>query len=186
MNLHNRERAYVGIADLSWDSGLEASAQDWAEYLAVNNQFRHSGQPVGENLASASNRSNVVTYMFNSWANEKVHFSNAKPFPDVSVDGGWVGHYTQLIWGATYEVGCGVAYQSGVNYLVCQYRLDGNYNGNCVVYPDDVIRTPTGHIETCDPDSNDSGSNSGGSDNGSGSGSNGGDYPGKIDRRPGH
>ena len=144
LNLHNKERAYVGIADLKWDSGLESTAQAWAEFLAENNKFYHSGQPVGENLASASNRTNVVSYMFCLWSGEKRSFSNAKPYPNVSTDGGMVGHYTQIIWGRTYAVGCGVAYKSGVNYLVCQYKLSGNYIGNYVYYPGDVIRTPTG------------------------------------------
>jgi len=144
LNLHNKERAYVGIADLSWDSSLETTAQEWADFLAENNKFYHSGQPVGENLASASNRSNVVSYMFSLWSGEKKHFSNEKPYPNVSTDGGMVGHYTQIIWGRTYAVGCGVGYQSGVNYLVCQYKLAGNYIGNYVYYPGDVIRTPTG------------------------------------------
>ncbi len=144
LSLHNKERAYVGIKDLSWDSSLESSAQEWADFLALNNKFYHSGEPVGENLASASDRSNVVSYMFSLWSGEKRSFSNAKPYPNVSTDGGMVGHYTQIIWGRTYAVGCGVGAQGGVNYLVCQYKLSGNYIGNYVYYPGDVIRTPTG------------------------------------------
>jgi len=143
LDLHNVERAYVGIKNLTWSSSLETTAQEWAEYLATNNKFSHSGEAVGENLAMASIRSNVVAYMFSLWSGEKSSFSNAKPYPDVSTDGGAVGHYTQLIWGATYEVGCGVANTTSYSYLVCQYLLAGNYIGNYVYKASDVIYTPT-------------------------------------------
>jgi len=148
LDLHNVERAYVGIANLTWSSSLETTAQEWAEYLAANSKFSHSGEAVGENLAMASIRSNVVAYMFSLWSGEKSSFSNANPYPDVSTDGGAVGHYTQLIWGRTYEVGCGVANTTSYSYLVCQYLLAGNYIGNYVYKASDVIYTPTSGSST--------------------------------------
>jgi len=145
LNLHNIERSCLGLGNLTWDATIAAAAQDWAEYLAENDLFKHSGDDgVGENIAEASIRANMAAFLFSLWAEEKEHFSNAKPYPNVSTDGDVVGHYTQIIWGRTYAVGCGVGYQSGVNYLVCQYKLAGNYIGNYVYYPGDVIRTPTG------------------------------------------
>ncbi len=148
LELHNVERAYVGIKNLTWSSSLETTAQAWAENLATNKLFSHSGQAVGENLAMASIRTNVVSYMFSLWSGEKSSFSNAKAYPDVSTDGGAVGHYTQLIWGATYEVGCGVANTTSSSYLVCQYLLAGNYIGNYVYKASDVIYTPTSGSST--------------------------------------
>jgi len=143
LNLHNIERSCVGLKNLTWDASIAASAQKWSDYLATNNKFQHSGDPYGENIATASIRNNVVSFMFSMWSDEKKSFSNAKPFPDVSTDGGAVGHYTQLIWSMTYAVGCGVSNSSsGMSYLVCQYNLAGNYIGNYVYKASDIVQTP--------------------------------------------
>ena len=143
LNLHNVERACVGLADLTWSNDLAVTAQTWSDYLASSGNFEHSGDPVGENIAMASIRDNVVSFMFSMWSDEKSSFSNARPFPDVSTDGGAVGHYTQLIWSMTNRVGCGVSNSTrGNSYLVCQYLLGGNYIGNYVYKASDVVRTP--------------------------------------------
>jgi hypothetical protein len=40
-----------------------------------------------------------------------------------------VGHYTQLIWPTTREVGCAVAKGQGNDVLVCRYAPAGNVLG---------------------------------------------------------
>ena len=52
-------------------------------------------------------------------------------FPDVSRTGRWsdVGHYTQIIWPETQEVGCATALNASHEVLVCRYWPAGNVIG---------------------------------------------------------
>ncbi len=57
VNLHNIERSAIGVKNLTWSASLANSSQDWANYLAANSKFVHSGTSgVGENLAEATFR----------------------------------------------------------------------------------------------------------------------------------
>jgi hypothetical protein len=40
-----------------------------------------------------------------------------------------VGHYTQLVWRATTQVGCASASSEREDILVCRYAEAGNYRG---------------------------------------------------------
>ena len=69
--------------------------------------------------------------MVQLWGAEKQYFQYGI-FPDVSITGNWmdVGHYTQIIWRNTTEVGCGSANGTdGMNRFVCRYSSPGNYVG---------------------------------------------------------
>jgi hypothetical protein len=64
------------------------------------------------------------------WGDEKQFFRNGV-FPNVSTTGNWiqVGHYTQLVWRDTKEVGGGLATGHGADFLVCNYDPPGNWLG---------------------------------------------------------
>ena len=53
-------------------------------------------------------------------------------FPDNSTTGKVedVGHYTQVIWRATSEVGCAEATSADEDILVCRYTEAGNIKAN--------------------------------------------------------
>ena len=72
-----------------------------------------------------------LTEMVEAWGDEQAYFIPNRSFPDVSTTGNWadVGHYTQLIWRDTTEVGCGLATANGYDVLVCRYTPPGNYQG---------------------------------------------------------
>lgn len=135
VNEHNTAyRTPVGAASITWSASLAQTAQAWADNLANNvHTLQHSGQQgVGENIAAASPGSRTVSQMVDQWGAEKADFQ-AGTFPDVAKDGNWqnVGHYTQVIWGATTQVGCGFATDTNGSwdYLVCQYSPQGNVQG---------------------------------------------------------
>ncbi len=139
---HNTWRAKVGVPALHYSTALEASAQAWAEHLKARNrcQPQHSAPrgKYGENLYWASairwsdGRREVqkVTpqMVVESWAGERADYDYAdnrcKP-------GKVCGHYTQVVWKDTREVGCGhaVCQDSKDQIWVCQYAPPGNVIG---------------------------------------------------------
>ena len=131
---HNKYRTELGIPNLTWSDTLANDAQSWANYLALNNKFEHSGvSGQGENLWKGTAGYFTPTQMVDHWGSEKQYFQNGV-FPNVSTTGNWfdVGHYTQMIWKNTTQVGCGIARGGGNDILVCRYAPPGNYTGQTV------------------------------------------------------
>ena len=59
------------------------------------------------------------------WYDEVNQYSYSNPVFGMST-----GHFTQVVWKSTTEVGCGVAIGSnGKVYGVSQYKAPGNYAG---------------------------------------------------------
>ena len=152
LELHNIERRIIGLADVSWSPTIAQSAQSWANNLASTNSFKHSGtKGVGENIAKGSIRKNMISFLFGMWAKEKENFDNSKPYPDCTNGKGKIGHYTQIIWSKTNEIGCGVANTSSSTVLVCQYKVSGNFIGNWVYTEEDIVQKPTQPGEPTEP-----------------------------------
>jgi hypothetical protein len=132
--VHNAERAAFGAPPLSWDPGLAASAQAYAQRLAAIGRLQHSSRAErpgqGENLWIGSRGAFSVAAMAGSWANERVRFVPGR-FPAVSRSGNWadVGHYTQMVWPGTSRLGCGLASSPRWDVLVCRYGPAGNVDG---------------------------------------------------------
>ena len=131
---HNRERSALGLILLSWNPALARSARRWADYLATTGRFAHAPEnyatPEGENLWAGTKGYFTPEAMVNAWIREKRYFRPGT-FPDSSTTGRVedVGHYTQLIWRATKEVGCAEAASASEEILVCRYAEAGNYRG---------------------------------------------------------
>ncbi|MDE1895615.1 MAG: hypothetical protein KGH91_00930 [Rhodospirillales bacterium] len=125
---HNQYRTSLGLPPLRWSSRLAEQAQSWAEHLAAIGQLVHSGS--GQNLAMASAGSESLTQLVQLWGNEQANFTDGV-FPDISTTGNWmdVGHYSQIVWRTTTEIGCGFAEGNGSDFLVCDYDPPGNVMG---------------------------------------------------------
>lgn len=132
---HNKYRQEVGVPNLTWSPTLAAHAQAWANQLASTGRFDHSTDPhgEGENLAKGTVRADRAAELVGLWGDEKKNFQPGN-FPDVSTTGDWadVGHYTQVVWRDTTQVGCGIAAGGGSTVLVCRYSPPGNYEGEPV------------------------------------------------------
>jgi hypothetical protein len=127
LSIHNRERALVGVPALVWSDQLAAGAQTWADHLATINEMVHStDMSYGENLAGKRTGGDTVPTMVESWVAEK------KDYHGETIDSTnylVFGHYTQMVWQNTREVGCGMATGSVNDFLVCRYSPPGNSVG---------------------------------------------------------
>ncbi|HVP86073.1 MAG TPA: CAP domain-containing protein [Rhizomicrobium sp.] len=134
LTMHNRERLALGLQPLTWNPALAQSAKEWADYLAATGRFEHAPEDgpdaEGENLWAGTRGYFSVEAMVNAWAREKRYF---KPgvFPHNSTTGNVedVGHYTQMVWRGTSQVGCAESSSAREDILVCRYAEAGNYVG---------------------------------------------------------
>ncbi len=130
----NRERAALGVEPMNWNAALAQSAQRWADRLAATGALAHAPvdmrRPEGENLWAGTKGHYALEAMVDAWAREKRDFKQGT-FPDNSITGRFedVGHYTQLMWRDTRQVGCAVARSEREDVLVCRYSQAGNWIG---------------------------------------------------------
>lgn len=135
LKAQNAERAAIGVPPLSWNAALAADARVWADQLAATGRFEHSPDeagkdPQGENLWAGTPRAFSPEAMIGLWASEKKDYRPGV-FPNNSRSGDVerVGHYTQLIWRNTGQVGCATAVGKREEFLVCRYSEPGNVYG---------------------------------------------------------
>lgn len=127
---HNKARADVGVAPLRWSTGLSRYAQEWAEYLAgrgcilEHREGAYNVEGYGENIAGG----NITTLKAS-----ELWYSEIKDFKNVVLNSSnWydTGHYSQMVWRNTTEVGMGAARCADGRYIVvANYNPTGNYMG---------------------------------------------------------
>jgi uncharacterized protein YkwD len=131
LTAHNQERVRLGMKPLVWSERLSGDAASWAKHQAKTSSFEHATDTDdGENLWMGTSGFYSPEDMVGSWIAERALFKSGR-FPSVSTTGKWedVGHYTQLVWFNTTEVGCARAANQSDDYLVCRYGPAGNWLG---------------------------------------------------------
>ena len=124
---HNRVRGGVGVPPLEWSAQLAAVAQQWASELAASGKFAHRPKGrYGENLFEIHGARATPAEIVAAWAGEAKDYDAAR---NVCHTGKVCGHYTQLVWRTTTNVGCGVARRGTREVWVCNYDPPGNWAG---------------------------------------------------------
>lgn len=143
---HNAARQDVGVnTPMRWSNDMAAYAQEWSNYLAFQNgckmahrsKLGFNRKKAGENIYWASplmwsdGRTEVqdvdAPEVAKAWADEKVdyNYTNNRCRP-----GKQCGHYTQMIWRDSTEVGCGMTLCPDKGQIwVCNYNPPGNWIG---------------------------------------------------------
>ncbi|CAK5103997.1 unnamed protein product [Meloidogyne enterolobii] len=110
---------------------LEKQAQAWADKCTYSHSDPYGNY--GENFyayARMDNDSAAIEYVVKGWWSELEYRGALGPYPgqdcvafDAPQNNRGIGHWTQLAWYNTYQVGCGIGrcpkYKS---YVVCQYK----------------------------------------------------------------
>lgn len=135
LDIHAASRKAVGLDPMTWSTEVAESAQRWADVLSNDHcgQLIHSSSDFrngyGENLSlgwGSLGAERAVTL----WADE-VNYYNYDA--NSCQSGQQCGHYTQMVWENSTEIGCAkaVCTQGGASYevWVCQYNPAGNYIG---------------------------------------------------------
>ena len=139
VDAHNQLRAKHGVEPLTVASDLCALAQTWADYLLESNTTGHSPNDhrsgAGENIAEMQGSSPNLDYeakdVTKSWYSEiDVYQSYFGKEPPSMGSGPAYGHFTQVVWKNTKEMGIGKAKGNGRVVVVANYRPAGNFIGS--------------------------------------------------------
>ena len=143
LKIHNDARQDVGSPPLVWSLKLEKQALLYAKILARKDEkkrMKHSETNDGENM--------TYTFSLETINNTTTPTFSQSPLSDASV--GWyeeikdynyskikrriigppIGHYTQMVWKTTKQVGIAHAIsKKGSVYVVARYYPAGNFIG---------------------------------------------------------
>ena len=134
---HNVYRAKHGVPPLVLSTQLNDVAQHYAEQLARINQLVHSNNThFGENLYAFGSSDQVLPRpetVVDRWYNEIQKYNFDKPGFHTGT-----GHFTQLVWKSSKELGMGTAQAAnGTWYVVANYSPPGNISGQ---FPLNVLK----------------------------------------------
>jgi len=134
---HNIYRAKHGVPPLALSSQLNGVAQQYAEQLARTNQLVHSDNTqLGKNLYAFGSSGQTLPRpeaVVDRWYSEIQNYNFNKPGFHTGT-----GHFTQLVWKSSKELGIGIAQAAdGTWYVVANYNPPGNISGQ---FPLNVLK----------------------------------------------
>lgn len=122
---------------LTWNATVAATAQTWADGCT----YAHGGQNgYGQNIYAAASTDPGFTATLSdaalSWASEEPDYNYASN----TCSGAQCGHYTQMVWSSTTQLGCGLKFCTKNTpfdpkvfphwyLIVCDYNPAGNITG---------------------------------------------------------
>ncbi|XP_019932531.3 Golgi-associated plant pathogenesis-related protein 1 [Aedes albopictus] len=133
---HNRLRTRHSASPLKLNPDISRYAQEWAADISSRNVMQHrSNNRYGENLYACFGKPNLTgEEVVRSWYDEIKDYRFGEVNPN---NFSKVGHFTQVVWKNTKELGVGFARNGNTIFVVCNYDPPGNFNGQ---YPVNVTR----------------------------------------------
>lgn len=149
LSMHNTYRTQHHSPAMTTSDSLNSTAQSWAKQIATTGELAHSSSSqrngAGENLyvsyttAASIAPDTLANSAVKSWYDEVAKYNYANPAFAAST-----GHFTQVVWKSSTELGCGAAQgtktlqgkQYKAFYVVCHYAPAGNVTGQ---FPANVL-----------------------------------------------
>ncbi|XP_043287006.1 venom allergen 5-like [Venturia canescens] len=130
------------LKDLIWDDALATAAQGWANQcqISIGREFVNEDTKFGQNFFIIRNDlyTELETMLY-YWYSEVHNFNNTlvSSYEDPLPTEESYSNYTQMVWGSTTRVGCGIVrFITDENlkqtYFVCNYAPRGNIVGQPV------------------------------------------------------
>ena len=140
LDSHNRVRAKHRLPPLKWSNNLAKYSQAWANQLGSGNKcqmYHRDRTPFGENLYRSTaivwtdGRREInpvsIKQVVKAWTDEERWYDYSR---NRCQPGQQCGHYTQVVWKDTKEVGCAMQVCADKSQTwVCSYNPPGNYVG---------------------------------------------------------
>lgn len=115
LRFHNLKRCWHQVGNVLWDESLAAASKRHAERCV----FAHDATAnAGENLAIGF--SSDISAMDQWYLEVSAYRGDWSP---------QTGHFTQMVWKGTTQIGCGTAQCPQGRFLVCRYLPQGNVLG---------------------------------------------------------
>ncbi|GAA5802091.1 hypothetical protein HPULCUR_007551 [Helicostylum pulchrum] len=118
---HNKYRSKHHVAGVRWNQKLANHAKKVSKSCVWgHNVLKGTGQNIAYGYPSMKS-------VIDAWYNEVSDYN----YNSGSSFGGVTGHFTQVVWKGTTEIGCAATYCDNLGgfYYVCDYNPPGNYYG---------------------------------------------------------
>ncbi|XP_057688670.1 Golgi-associated plant pathogenesis-related protein 1-like [Corythoichthys intestinalis] len=125
LDTHNAYRTLHNAPPMTLNSELNAEAQRWAEHLLVLGTLKHSDSSDGENIYYKWSLAIKLTgkEAVDLWYSEVKEYNWTRPGYQTNT-----GHFTQVVWKESTQLGVGLATDGNKAFVVGQYRPAGNIN----------------------------------------------------------
>ncbi|RMZ79802.1 hypothetical protein DV738_g3201, partial [Chaetothyriales sp. CBS 135597] len=142
LDAHNIHRANHSVVNLQWNHTMEQTAKQISETCVYAHSSKAGDGIFGQNIGAGFAADNIAAMVGDAMYNDEIELYPG-PYgnePDMTSFESW-GHYTQIVWSDTTDVGCwttdcsatglaNVAPEVGPQFTVCNYYPPGNIVGD--------------------------------------------------------